>query len=178
VLPSRPSGNRQVRRHDPKDDLRQRNRAVGALFIAIGAAEVSGSAGWTDTFRPSAWRQLCAFGAWLTAVTIPACRRMTTCIATRTGEHRPSARTIGADRRLARYAELAAVKLSLNGATLVFEPELHEHAALIISTECWKQGRLRRCWWPRSTHARGSGEQGSRTTRLHRGGYAPSAPDA
>ena len=35
-------------------------------------------------------------------------------------------------RRLARYEELAAVKLSSNGATFVFEPELHELAALII----------------------------------------------
>ena len=75
--------------------------------------------------------------------------------------NRPSARTIGADRRLARYVELAAVKLSRNSATFVFEPDLREHAALIIFNGVLEQS-VAGVLVSRSTHARRSGEAGSR----------------
>jgi hypothetical protein len=123
----------------------------------------------------STWRQLCAFGS-------VADRGYDPGMPLDDDVHRDSAwgtSSVGAHhrgRRLARYVEPAAVKPSSSGATFVFESDLHEHAALLILNRALEQGRWRRSWWPRSTHTRGSGEQGSRCPydpRLHRGGYAP-----
>jgi hypothetical protein len=156
----RPSGDEWVRRHDSGGRRASVRPDRGRAMRCDLAAEVLGRLVGIVACGPSAWRQLCAFGAWLTAVTISACRWVTWCIATRVGEHRRSVRTIGPDRRSARCSVLASVKLSSDGAGFVVGAGLQEQAAWIIFNGALGQAGLRRVLVARSTNAGGSGEPG------------------